>query len=142
TNQGVGDLVALDPGASSGSGAVTGSCAETGSCTPPASYSPRIVPISVFDMDEFQWRSIKNDWTTAWVPGVPGTPGTSGHPDSSLPAFSCPIGGRCVRITNILGFFVEGVSGGGDVTGRIVTYPGDSIAGSTTVAGEASFLKD
>ncbi len=48
-------------------------------------------------MDEFQWRTAANNWNTAWIPGV--GPGTG--------SFNCPIGGKCVRVANILGFFVE-----------------------------------
>jgi Putative Flp pilus-assembly TadE/G-like len=105
---------------------ITGSCAP-GPC---GSFSPRIVPISVFDMDEYQWRVTANDWTHEWIPDVGPGPG----------AFSCPIGGRCVRVTNILGFFVQSVTNGGDVTGRIMMLPGELLTGSSTVAPSASFV--
>ncbi len=103
---------------------VQGTCAPT--CAP---FSPRIVPIAVFDMDEFQWRSVQNDWTTAWEPGV--GPGTG--------AFSCPIGGRCIRVTNIIGFFVEDLTSS-DVLGRVVMYPGDFVVGPPGLTPGASFL--
>jgi Flp pilus assembly protein TadG len=120
-------LVNQDPGAmwDSSTMSITGSCAP--GCAP---FSPRIVPIAVFDMDEYQWRVTENDWTHTWIPGV--GPGTG--------AFSCPIGGRCIRVTNIIGFFVEGVSNGGDVTGRIIMYPGEFVQGPSTVAPGASFV--
>jgi Flp pilus assembly protein TadG len=104
-----------------------------GSCAPGcASFSPRIVPIATFDMDEFQWRSSANNWTTPWIPGVgPGTGST----------FNCPAGGRCVRVTNIIGFFVEGLTSG-DVTGRVVMYPGEFVSGPPSVNSGAGFLTD
>jgi hypothetical protein len=80
-------------------------------------------------MDEYQWRKAENNWTTAWEPGV--GPGTG--------AFSCPTGGGCVRVTNILGFFVEGENGG-DVTGRCASYPGEFVMGVPSVGGGAAFL--
>ena len=101
----------------------------TGSCAPEcAEYSPRIVPVAVFDMDEYQWRTSSNNWTTNWIPGV--GPGTE--------TFSCPIGGRCVRVVNIIGFFVERMQGQ-DVFGRVVLYPGFE-EGSSTVDDSAAFL--
>lgn len=94
------------------------------------SFSPRIVPISLFDADEYQWRVTANDWTHEWIPNVGPGPG----------AFSCPIGGRCVRVTNILGFFIESVTNGGDVTGRIMMLPGELLTGASSVAPGASFV--
>jgi hypothetical protein len=84
---------------------VEGTCAPT--CAP---VSPRIVPIAVFDMDEYQWRKAENNWTTAWEPGV--GPGTG--------AFSCPTGG--------------------DVIGYLAAYPGDFVLGVPSVGGGAAFL--
>jgi Flp pilus assembly protein TadG len=102
----------------------------TGSCAPAcAEFSPRIVPIAIFDMDEFQWRSTANDWTTNWIPGE--GPGTG--------TFSCPIGGRCVRVVNIIGFFVERMEGQ-DVFGRVIKYPGDFATGNTSVNNDAAFI--
>ena len=103
TSQGVetdaDSLIKQDPTATwnSSTNSVDGSCAP--SCAP---FSPRIVPIAVFDMDEYQWRKAQNNWTDAWEPGV--GPGTG--------AFSCPAGGSCIRVTNIIGFFVEHMSSG------------------------------
>lgn len=92
-----------------------------GSCAPGcADFSPRIVPIAIFDMDEFQWRTAENNWTTPWIPGV--GPGMGS-------GFSCPAGGRCVRVVNIVGFFVEPMQGQ-DVPGRVVQYPGEFTAGA------------
>lgn len=100
------------------------------SCAPEcAEFSPRIVPIAIFDMDEFQWRTTGNDWTTPWIPGE--GPGTG--------TFSCPIGGRCVRVVNIIGFFVERMQGQ-DVFGRVIKYPGDFETGESSVDDSAAFL--
>jgi hypothetical protein len=119
-------LINQDPNAvwDTGTGTVSGSCAP--GC---AEFSPRIVPIAVFDMDEFQWRSTENNWTTNWIPGV--GPGTG--------TFSCPIGGRCVRVVNIIGFFVERMQAQ-DIFGRVVKYPGDTAAGTGPINRSASFL--
>jgi putative Flp pilus-assembly TadE/G-like protein len=121
TAQGVDILVGQDPGASwdSGNKQITGTCAP--SCAP---ISPRIVPITIFDMDEFQWRREKGDWTSAW---------------QTYPADPCPTGGRCVRVTNILGFFVDHMNGN-DVIGYLTSYPGEFALGAPSVGGGAAFL--
>jgi hypothetical protein len=120
-------LMSQDPNAvwNTSTESVDSTCAPT--CAP---FSPRIVPIAVIDMDEFQWRTTANDWTTTWIPGV--GPGAAG-------GFSCPVGGRCVRVTNIIGFFVEGVSSG-DVYGRVVMYPGEFVTGPPNINAGAGFL--
>jgi hypothetical protein len=132
TKQGIDDLIALDPSATwdTSSNTVKNSCAP--GC---GSFSPRIVPIAVIDADEYQWRSTGNDWTDKWTPGS-GT--TGGQPAG--PGFSCPIGGRCVRVTNILGFFVEAMQSN-DVRGRIVMLPGKfASGGSNNIISGASFV--
>jgi hypothetical protein len=132
TNQGVGDLIGLDPSASwsTSTNSIVNSCAP--GC---AAVSPRIVPIAVIDADEFQWRSTANNWTNKWTPG---TGMTGGQPAGA--GFSCPIGGRCVRVSNILGFFVEQMQGN-DVRGRIVMLPGTfANGGSGGVVSGASFV--
>jgi hypothetical protein len=133
TQQGVTALVAQDPNATwdNGTNTVINSCAP--GC---AAFSPRIVPIAVLDIDEFQWRAAGNDWTTPWIPGQGAQAGQPGSGSS----FSCPIGGRCVRVTNILGFFVEGMSGSQDVRGRIVMYPGEFSTGGSGLTPGASFV--
>jgi len=45
------------------------------------------------------------------------------------------------QIVNIIGFFVIGVSGGGDVTGVIINLPGQLAASGGKVGSAASFLK-
>jgi len=131
TSQGVStdadSLINRDSGATwnTPANSVEGTCAPA--CAP---MSPRIVPIAVFDMDEYQWRKAENNWTTAWEPGV--GPGTG--------AFSCPAGGSCIRVVNILGFFVDGMSGN-DVVGHLASYPGEFVLNAPTVGGGAAFLK-
>ncbi len=114
TNQGTDDLLALDKGAYySGTPTphIEGSCAP--GCNP---FSPRIVPISVFDVEEFQYNQAHNDWS------------------------SCGALNRCVKVVQILGFFVEGMSGG-DVVGRLMMYPGEMIAGPTVPDGSEFLVK-
>jgi hypothetical protein len=128
---GVADLIAMDPSATwnTSTNSVANTCAPA--CAP---FSPRIVPITVFDLDEFQWRKATNDWTTNWIPGGNGTAGSPG-----APGFSCPIGGKCVRVANIIGFFVVGMTGN-DVRGRIAMYPGEFVTGPPSVTTAAAFL--
>jgi hypothetical protein len=119
-------LINSDPGASWDSATQT----ITGSCAPSCGHqSPRIVPISVFDMDEFQWRRTANNWTSPWTDGN----------GVAHPASPCPTGGRCIRVTNILGFFVENMTAQ-DVNGRLLTLPGEFVTGSPPLAGGAGFL--
>jgi hypothetical protein len=127
-------LINQDPNASwnTATNAVQNSCAP-GPC---GAFSPRIVPIAMIDMDEYQWRSTATDWTTSWIPGAGTSPGQPGTPNS----FNCPTGGACVRIVNILGFFVEQMVGN-DVLGRLVMYPGELTTSPTTLDPGASFLK-
>ena len=113
TKQGTDDLFAKDPGASwdPSTRTVTGSCAPT--CAP---FSPRIVPLPVFDIDQFQKSSVTGEWS------------------------QCPGGGKCVKVVNILGFFADRISAGGDITGYLVSYPGIFVAGAPSVGEDASFL--
>jgi Putative Flp pilus-assembly TadE/G-like len=119
TKNGFDDLEAKDPNATwnSTTKLVENSCAPT--C---ASFSPRVVPIAVFDMDDFQRRKNTND--------------TSPCPQS---------GGQCVRIVNIIGFFADRRGTGqnqDNVTGYLVSYPGEMSAGAPALdLGAAAFLK-
>ena len=125
-------LINQDPRAEwdASAGGVRNSCAPA--C---GSFSPRIVPIAVFDFDEFVWRHEANNWKNEWIPGTAGSPG---HPGSG--SFSCPEGGKCVRVTNIIGFFVESMSGG-DVNGRVLMYPGEFVQGAPNLGTGSSFLQ-
>jgi hypothetical protein len=119
TSQGFDLLKAKDPNATwnSSTKTVQNSCAP--GCAP---FSPRIVPLPVFDMDDFQFHR---------VGGV--SPGQTG------PWSQCPGGGMCVRVVNILGFFVDRMSGN-DVIGYLMMYPGLFVNGSPSVTEAASFL--
>jgi hypothetical protein len=113
TKFGFDDLVALDPGASFN----TSTKEVQGSCAPQcAEFSPRIVPITVFNMDDYQRRNILNDWS------------------------GCPGGGSCVTVANILGFYVDRLSGG-DVVGYLMMYPGLFTTGAPSLSDDASFAK-
>jgi hypothetical protein len=98
--------------------------------------SPRIVPIAVFDIDEFQWRRATGKWTDQYRDSN----GVLHPPTGPL---TCPgAGSKCVRVVNILGFFVEDAVGNPSptITGRIMTAPGKFLAGAPGVGGGAAFL--
>jgi hypothetical protein len=119
---GTNDLIAKDPNATwnSTTKTVQNSCAPSSNCPNVTGYvavSPRIVPIALFDIEDFQHRSLANDQSP------------------------CPTGGQCVKVVNILGFFVSTVDNGGNVTGYLMTIPGDSDSGVPSVAESASFLR-
>jgi hypothetical protein len=113
TETGVEALIAQDPTASFNpvTKIVEGSCAPA--CAP---LSPRVVPIIVFDIDDFQYRRAADDWSV------------------------CPAAGRCVKVVNILGFFVQEMSGS-DVNGYLMTMRGELTAADPVVDWRASFLK-
>jgi len=117
TKDGVEALVGRDQSASWGASGIQNSAFD-----PPTS-SPRVVPIGVLDVDGF----LASDPTGA--NGV-------------------------VRLVNIYGFFVEGMGdvhpttgamtlnkNGGAVIGRLMTIPGSSKLGSSTLPANASFLR-
>jgi hypothetical protein len=121
TNQGMADLIAQDPGASfnSTTGEIEDSCAgeanacfcpnaegDLESCTLP--ISPRLVPIPVFDVDQYSLQ------------------------DKSSGKFP-------LRITRILGFFVNGMDGN-DVTGHLYPYPSEPGTGGS-LNNQSSFLR-
>jgi len=106
-------LVQKDPGASwnVATRSVQGSCAP-GVCADGTYYprSPRIVPVPLFNLDNFFAGS--------------------------------PNGKTTVTITNIMGFFIEGMCGPGnkDVCGRLVAIPGLTQGGGS-VDDTAAFLR-
>jgi len=108
TRQGVDDLIAQDPGATWNGSQIAGS-------NFPDLSSPRVVPVVVFDTDDFQRRDLANDW-----------------------AGYCPTGGGCVKVVSFFGFFVEQMQGR-DVTGIILTTPGEFDSGKGTVTNSAAF---
>jgi putative Flp pilus-assembly TadE/G-like protein len=113
TGQGVGDLVAKDPGASwnASTHAVQGSCAP-GTCADGLYHarSPRVIAVPLFDMDAFFAGS--------------------------------PNGKATVTITNVMGYFIEGMGGSGnkDVVGRLVAIPGVTV-GAGSIDESAAFLR-
>jgi hypothetical protein len=113
-------LKAKDPGATWNTTLkdVQGSCAP--GCAP---FSPRIVPIAIFDMDDYQKRKSTSPENTS----------------------VCPVpGGQCVHIVNIIGFFAASRPTTGpnqdNVTGYLMSMPGDLAAGGVDL-GPAGFLK-
>jgi hypothetical protein len=96
---------------------VEDSCAPS-MCTPPAPFSPRIVPVTVFDIEDFNYRRASGDWSVC--------PGGSGN--------------RCIKVANILGFFVDHMTGS-DVVGYLMTLPGEFTTGWPSTGNTNGFLK-
>jgi hypothetical protein len=103
-------LIALDPGASWD--LVTNTV--QGSCAPGcAPVSPRLVALALFDVDLYQLMRATDNW--------------------------CPGNQRCVRVVNLVGFFIDLV-GGNSIIGNIARYPGVISADYPSVIPTASFL--
>ena len=107
TQQGMADLIALDPTASwslsanGGRGGISGGCMSAGT---PCGLSPRVVAIPVFNPD-------------VWDLG--------------------PSNGRStVVVTRVVGMFIERMRGN-DVIGRLMPYPSAAYSGTGGVAGAA-----
>ena len=64
----------------------------------------------------FQHRRATNDWS------------------------ACPGGGKCVKVVNILGYFVSHMNGN-DVVGYLINLPGEFVVGAPAVGNASSFLK-
>ncbi len=113
SSQGFNDLRALDPNATWDpvTKSVTNSCAPS-ACGP---FSPRIIPLPVFDIDDFQYRRALGDTAP------------------------CPTGGKCIKVVNILGFFASHMQGS-DIIGNLVMYPGLFTTGAPSVSEDATFL--
>lgn len=107
------DLIALDPGASwdAATNSIQGSCAPA--CAP---ISPRLVLIALFDVDLYQLMRATNNWG------------------------ACPGGNRCVRVSNLAGFFMDRVEGGGNLVGYIARHPGLVSPLAPTLTDTSSFL--
>ncbi len=112
TVSGIADLIDLDSGATwnAGSNTVQGSCAP--GCAP---ISPRLVAIAVFDVDLYQQMRSTDNWS------------------------GCPGGVRCVKVTNIVGFFLESATSDG-ATGYLARYPGLVSPGNLSLSEDSSFL--
>jgi len=108
TSVGFSNLMTSDSGASWNSSLnnVEGSCAPT--CAP---VSPRLFAIAVFDVDAYQYNRIMDSW-----PG-------------------CPNGQPCVKVVNIVGFFLTSSSG----DGYIARYPGLMVS-PPSISTASSFL--
>jgi len=136
TDQGFTDLYNLDPGATFNPSTTPPSV--QGGCVPSCgAISPRVVPIAVFDMDEFEWRRATNKWGTEVYTDANG--GTH-----LLPGGACPgTGNRCVRVVNILGFFAASITNGNPKTviGYLMSVPGTLVSGTSSLSDDASFLK-
>jgi hypothetical protein len=86
------------------------SCAP--GCVP---LSPRLVALALFDPDDYQIMRATG-WPMCPVPGEP-----------------------CVKVVNIVGFFIESVSGS-QITGHVTKYPGLVWPTNPTVPSLSSFL--
>ena len=62
-------------------------------------------------------------------------PAASQNSDST----PCPTGGQCVKVVNILGFFVSSYLNDGTVYGYLTSNPGEFVLGPQVNAG-ASFV--
>jgi hypothetical protein len=116
------ELIAQDPNATwdSQNKKVISGCAP-GIC-PTVGFqpvSPRIVPIAVFDLDEFQRRKILSD---------------------RGPCIAAGFGGQCIKIVNIIGFYVLDLPTSGSVRGYLTSDPGIFVTGPPAIDNAASFL--
>jgi len=110
------DVVDEDPGAmwNPVSKHVEGGCAPE--CGP---VSPRLVVVALYDTDEYERMRAANDWS------------------------SCDDGVPCVRIVNLVGFFINVVAPGasGSADGFFTVHPGQLSSGNPTLTTDSSFLK-
>ena len=104
-------LLASDPGATwdASTNTVQGSCAPE--CAP---VSPRLLALAVFDPDAYQQMRATDSWCSE-------------------------LGGdRCIRIANIIGFFLDSLVGG-NATGYVARYPGLMVS-PPSISTASSFL--
>jgi Flp pilus assembly protein TadG len=98
-----------------------GSATMENSCAPGcAAISPRLIPIVLFDPQRFQLGRATGNWTQAGV--------------------GCPTNDPCVRVSNIVGFFVHGEFGSYAAHGHILRYPGSVVTTAPTFHEQASWL--
>jgi hypothetical protein len=117
TQHGLEDLFAKDPYAmwDTSTKRVVGSCAP--GCTPPVSFSPRIIALAVYDVEQYDQSMSNNSWT------------------------QCPGGGKCVQIVNFLAFFVDHIAQNGDVVGYLTREAGIlTTTGGTQLNNQNAFL--
>jgi len=134
TSGGVHTVIAMDPSAYWTGSTVAGGCMVDSSCVNPAgiTISPRIVPVAVFDTASY-------------------------YAESS----ACSGTGCVARVTNLIGFFLEGMcdevypsagsrpafcgsasEAGKTVLGRIINYPGAMLtSGGTTTSSFAQAVR-
>lgn len=102
-----------------GNSRVTNSCAP--GCGP---VSPRLMAVALYDPQRFQLgRALSPpNWT---------------HPD-----VGCPTNEPCIRVTNIIGFFVHriGPGGGFGPHGHFLRYPGTTLSTAPTFTDDGSWL--
>jgi hypothetical protein len=113
TNAGFQALFDLEPAASWVDNNVN-SCAPV--CAP---ISPRLVALAVFDVEQYEFMRVTGNW-------------------AACVGFTGP-SGQCVKVVNIVGFFIQDVAGG-VITGRLARYPGRVWADSPTLTSLSSFL--
>lgn len=115
----VGAVFAQDPGADYDYGAsrIMDSCAP--GCAP---VSPRLMAIALYDPQRFQLGRATNDWTQ--------------------PDVGCPTNEPCIRVTNIIGFFVHRITGafGFGPHGHFMRYPGATVSTAPTFVDDGSWL--
>jgi hypothetical protein len=98
---------------------ITNSCAPA--CGP---VSPRLIAVALYDPQRFQLGRALNppNWT---------------HPD-----VGCPTNQPCIRVTNIVGFFIHRIvdTGAFGPHGHFVRYPGKTVPTSPTYVDDGSWL--
>jgi Putative Flp pilus-assembly TadE/G-like len=115
----VASVFAQDPAADYdyGSSRIMSSCAP--GCAP---VSPRLMAIALYDPQRFQLGRATNNWTQ--------------------PDVGCPTNEPCIRVTNIVGFFVHRITAGGGFGphGHFLRYPGATVSTAPTFVDDGSWL--
>ena len=116
TKQGMEELVAQDTGAiwqCSEPAAADGSC--KGTVVSSKNPSPRVVPVPVFDVAQYEVDRVIN-----------GEKANGRHQ---------------LKITRMLGFFIEDLQPNGDVVGRLTYYPSNGGISDNAITDNANFLR-
>ncbi len=93
------------------------------SCAPGCGpVSPRLMAIALYDPQRFQLGRATNNWTQ--------------------PDVGCPTNHPCIRVTNIIGFFVHRITAGGGYGphGHFLRYPGAAVSTAPTFVDDGSWL--